>query len=1287
MIKNILYLPILILTLFFNQNLSAQQGKVDITFNTKDDGQNGDGFNAAVRTLLLQRDGRLIVGGDFLSLNGIPVSYITRLNPDGSIDESFETGTGFNGKVYASYLQDDGKIILGGSFTSYNGISAGRIIRLNPDGSYDDTFNTAVGATTGIIYDIAQQLDGKIIIVGSFTKYTNSTVNRVARLLPNGALDSSFLTGSGSALNITHVRVTSNQKIILTGNFSTFNTIAANRIIRLNENGSFDPSFNYGTGFNDDVNAIALCPDGKIIVGGNFTTYKDITANRIICLNEDGTKNESFQTGTGFSKEGIQVLKINANGDIMAGGSFTGFYNNAEVNRVVFLNSDGTLKSDFDMGSGPASASVLCLEFDEEDSWFIGGSFSVFDGLNQGRLAKIDRDGERDIAYLASGVGFDNSVSTVLPLPDKKTIVGGSFKKFNGESVSRIACLLENGSNDIAFNSQKSGANNLVKATALQADGKIILAGNFTKYNDVTMNRIVRINSNGEIDNSFNIGEGFNAQVYALAIQSDQKIIVAGNFIKYNGSTVNATRIVRLLSDGTKDPSFNTGLGADAIIETLAMQSDGKILVGGRFKTFNGLPIAGLVRLNSDGSIDASFNIQNGFDKNVYAIGLQSDKKIVVGGSFLTFNGTSQKRILRLNTDGSLDTSFESGTGFSKGDVRTILIQPDDRILLGGAFSGTYKNTAVSRLIRLLPSGAYDNSFSANLNNTVFAMNFSEDYRLLVGGNFNSVSGISKHRIARLKLCVNTTIWNGISWSNGFPSPGKDVIFKDNYPNLTTTNMCGCAIDEAKTVVLSEKNNLEIEFAYTGFGTLVLENAASLYQSDDDMINTGIIHLKRKTTPVMRYDFTYWSSPVGNQKLYDFSPETLLDKYFFYDPFSGWVENYKGTMNMIPGHGYNVRAPQTYSITDRVIFEGTFKGIPNNGKVEVNLETANKYYLVGNPYPSAISADEFIKFNAPKIKGALYFWTHNQPPLNFIYTNDGFAAYNLLGGVGTRPALNSGVSTEAPDGNIASGQGFFVRSNTVSTLEFNNTMRIRENNSTFFKPSKDSKKEVKQIEKHRFWLNLKNTDNVFRQILLGYAEGATNGLDSNYDAELLSSGQTLDFYSIADKKKLAIQGRAVPFTEDDSIILGYKADEKGAFTIEIDHQDHFFDEKPIYLVDKTLDKIHNLSEASYQFETESGSFNNRFSIIYINSTLGVPTNSKELEEVLVVVKNHTITIESSKETLKKIEIYDISGNQLYKADRLETNKYIIQNLISSHQVLIVRMLLHNGNSTSKKVIF
>ena len=191
----------------------------------------------------------------------------------------------------------------------------------------------------------------------------------------------------------------------------------------------------------------------------------------------------------------------------------------------------------------------------------------------------------------------------------------GSFTKFNGVSTSRIIRLLEDGAIDLSFNSNGIGVNNIIRTAALQADGKIVFAGNFTSYNGVLISRICRILPDGAIDPTFLIGAGFTAQVYCLAIQSDGKIIVGGNFTKFNGTTANG--IVRLMPDGSLDSSFTT-LGADGIIEAIVIQPDGKMLIGGRFSNFNGNPHNKLIRLNADGSIDSGFSTGVGFDKNVF---------------------------------------------------------------------------------------------------------------------------------------------------------------------------------------------------------------------------------------------------------------------------------------------------------------------------------------------------------------------------------------------------------------------------------------------------------------------------------------------------------------------------------------------------------------------------------------------------------------------------------------------------------------------------------------------
>ncbi|STO14288.1 T9SS sorting signal type C domain-containing protein [Flavobacterium hibernum] len=1276
----------ILINCFYNIELNAQQGKVDLTFNTLDDGQNGDGFDNTVRTLFLQSDQNLIVGGDYLSLNGIPSPYLTRLKPDGSIDETFSTGTGFNGKIYASYIQPDGKIIVGGSFTTFNGVSSGRLIRLNIDGSYDATFNSSVGATTGIIYDISPQADGKIIIVGSFTKYNNVTVNRIARILTNGDLDPTFIRGSGSTSNITNARVLLGGKILITGSFTSFNGIPSNRMTRLLPDGRVDMSFSIGTGFNNDVNAISIQDDGKIILGGKFTSYNENVVGRIVRINEDGTVDKSFTTGSGFSGDAVLIIKINTFGNIMVGGSFAGFYNGGEVNRVCLLNPDGSLNNDFDIGSGPGSASVLALANDLKSSWYVGGSFSVFDGLNQGKLAKISADGDHDVSYLSSGIGFDNSVLKILPLPNKKTMVFGSFTKFNGIASSRITRILEDGLSDATFNSVESGANNLIKSGIRQSDGKLIFGGNFTKYNESISNRIARIFPDGAIDNTFSIGSGFNGQVYAIAIQPDQKIVVVGNFTSFNGAP--APRIVRLLTSGLRDTSFNVGLGADAIIEALEIQPDGKILIVGRFNSFDGNSYSRLVRLNPNGSIDLSFNIGTGFDKFVYAIGLQSDQKIILGGTFLVFNGTSQKRIVRLNSNGSLDATFESGTGFNKGEVRTILVQPDDKILVGGTFSGTYKTNSSLRLIRLEKTGNYDLGFESNLNNKIYTMGFSSDYRLIIGGDFNSISGISKHRIARLKLCLDSTTWDGLNWSNGFPSGGKEVIFKDNYANLTTSNVCSCTIEDGKIVSVSGGNSLGIEFSYTGTGSLILEDSASLYQSDDEMINTGFAVIKRNSSPILKKDYTYWGSPVNDQKLIDFSPNTVPNKYFSFDyEARNWFQE-NPSSNMIPGTGYIIQGPQNFSSYIPAKFEGVFKGIPNNGKIEIKLGNANFSSLIGNPYPSALDADVFLTKNRSKIKGTMYFWTHNTPVTNLKYSSDDYAVYNLLGGVGTRGALSSGVNETIPNGTIASGQAFFILSKGAGSAEFNNSMRIADRNTTFFKPVKNKNNVVDKngIEKHRIWLNLKNSEGVFKQTLVGYIHGATNSYDEDYDAESINGNQFVDFYSTTQSKKLVIQGRALPFVQTDTINLGYKTSVAGNFEISIDHTDEFFGDSNVFIEDKDLKTTSNLKDKPYSFNTQQGTFSNRFVLKFTNEVLKNGTFENTNEKIFVSSKNKIIKVISTEGLIKELSVFDISGKLLYTKNNIENSEFQISNLGVSHQVLLIRVVLENGSKASKKII-
>jgi uncharacterized delta-60 repeat protein len=240
------------------------------------------------------------------------------------------------------------------------------------------------------------------------------------------------------------------------------------------------------------------------------------------------------------------------------------------------------------------------------------------------------------------------------------------------------------------------------------------VGGDFTTYKGVTENKIIRLNADGTKDTSFTAGTGFDNAVLAIATQADGKILVGGSFNTYNSVTENS--IIRLNADGSKDTSFNTGTGFDSTVFAITTQSDGKILVGGNFTTYNGVTENRIIRLNTDGSKDTTFSIGTGFDNLVRAIELQNDGKIVVGGFFTTYNGVTENRIITLNTNGTKDTAFISGTGFN-GDVYSIKQLADGKILVGGNFT-TYKgDNSSAYLIKLHTEASISNAVLTQIGN------------------------------------------------------------------------------------------------------------------------------------------------------------------------------------------------------------------------------------------------------------------------------------------------------------------------------------------------------------------------------------------------------------------------------------------------------------------------------------------------------------------------------------------------------------------------------------------
>jgi uncharacterized delta-60 repeat protein len=295
------------------------------------------------------------------------------------------------------------------------------------------------------------------------------------------------------------------------------------------------------------------------------------------------------------------------------------------------------------------------------------------------------------------------------------------------------------------------GFNNQANNAVEDSSGRIIFVGDFTTYSGLPFNRIVRINGDASIDNTFNIGSGFNNTVTEVVLQPDGKILIGGLFSSYNGTPAN--KIIRLNSDGTVDGTFNSGTGFDQIVFTISVQSDGKILVGGFFSQYNGVSYNRLIRLNSNGSIDNSFTIGTGFNNTIFDIQQQSDGKKLIFGGFTIFNGVSHNSLVRLNNDGSIDNTFSTGVGFN-GATYSGLIDNGKIVVLGDFFE--YSGQTHGNIARLNTDGSIDNTFNSDpgfsrISGLSYALSISNYLgKYYITGDFNTYDGNSSNGLIRL---------------------------------------------------------------------------------------------------------------------------------------------------------------------------------------------------------------------------------------------------------------------------------------------------------------------------------------------------------------------------------------------------------------------------------------------------------------------------------------------------------------------------------------------------------
>jgi len=863
-------------------------GSIDTSFDV------GGGFNNFLQTIQLQPDGKILVGGSFTIYSGVSINCIIRLNSDGSIDTSFIVGSGFNSSVSTIQLQPDGKILAGGSSTSYSGVSINYIIGLNTDGSIDNSFVVGTGFDSSVITTQLQP-DGKILVGGNFASYSGVSYNRIIRLNTDGSIDTSFVIGTGFNSSVYSIQLQSDGKILAGGLFTTIDGASQNRLTllnnsgftsgnssrysRLNSDGSLDIAFSAGTGFTGTVRKIDTQSDNKIIVAGNITNYNGQRINRIVRLNTDNTRDVSFDNtkifdnivndfeilpdgkilvvgefnrliNNGEFNWGIYSTQTQPDGKTLVGGGFTS-YSGVPYNKIIRLNTDSSIDNSFVIGTGfTTNGNVYTIQLQPDGKILVGGFFTSYSGVSRNYIIRLNTDGSIDTSFVI-GTGFNGEVRTIELQSDGKILVGGNFTSYSGISRSRIIRLNTDGSIDSGF-VIGTGFSDFVITIELQSDGKILAGGAFTFYSGVSRSRIIRLNTNGSVDTSFVIGTGFSniGTVWDIKLQIDGKILAVGNFTSYSG--VSSPRIIRLNTDGSVDTSFVVGTGFSDFVRSMQLQSDGKILVGGEFGSYSGVSRFRIIRLNTDGSIDTSFVIGSGFNGGgVQTIQLQSDGNILAGGFFSSYNGSTSfylssltpngllnpdfsgyptDGIARLNNNGTLDTTFDSVSGFSE-SATSVEVQSDGKILVGGNFT-SYSGIPANRFVRLNSGGTYDNSFylGNGFNNSVSAMTIVSNQIVLVGGNFTSYDVNPTTRVCELRLDVGTPI----------PLNRFAVLNSDGSADLTANLGTGFN-DIVNTIEIQPDGKILVGgyfTSYSGISSSRIIRITSGY-TNDDTFNIG----------------------------------------------------------------------------------------------------------------------------------------------------------------------------------------------------------------------------------------------------------------------------------------------------------------------------------------------------------------------------------------------------------------------------------------------------------------
>jgi uncharacterized delta-60 repeat protein len=760
-------ISLVIVSLLFYLTGFSQAGKIVEEFNMEDFGLgNGDGFFWEPHCVDIQQDQKIVVGGNFKSYNQKNTEALIRLNEDGTIDKSFQLPEGFSGWVNAVLIQPDQKILVGGTFLRTSNNQLKNLIRFNSDGTLDESFDL-YSNFQGTINSLTIQPDGKILAAGKFNSLGSGLFSCIVRLNHDGSLDSSFSTAIAYDNTIYSTALQDDGKIIVGGSFTRVQGAQSSGIARLEVNGARDLTFNVGAGFDNQVTCVVV-RRGYVYAGGLFGRYKGTLVHALARLKADGSLDLSFPSVFPNLVYGVSAVVFQSDGRLLAFGGDE-FVEPDYFNSAVRINLDDTIDTTFN--SGPTViGKIYSAAVNYSDEIITVGIIPRFDNYRRksGNIVKLKSNGDPDTLF-NKPTGFDGICTSVLVDKNNSIIASGNFKTYNGVISNGIIKINSSGQIENRF-LELLEFDYKITAVTIDSLNNLYVAVEGIEALDY---RIYKFRQDGTRDTTFD-APTYIWGIRTLSVQSDGKLLAGGDFsLRINNLWIN--RLLRLNADGSIDPSFFPAGNFAGSVNTVVVQADGKILVGGAFTRFNNVTVNRIVRFFPNSQLDTSFEVQDGFDGAVNKLVLLGEGKILAIGEFSRYQDAVRPGIARLDQNGYPDYSFRS-TSNSFSTIKDVAVQPDGKYVIVGILKKS-QNASVNYIARLHNNGDDEESFYTGFgfNGQANAVGLSLDGKLIIGGEFTAYDEIGKNRIAALhvgclaveKVDFIVSVSKPYTWKNG----------------------------------------------------------------------------------------------------------------------------------------------------------------------------------------------------------------------------------------------------------------------------------------------------------------------------------------------------------------------------------------------------------------------------------------------------------------------------------------------------------------------------------------